>query len=108
MASNTRKTLRNMRPINHKVTPIGMMGRDPLVLPNYSGAAHHSRSHLEDYNANNITAKSIDVDHTATENDEHAVEIDCDAAGFGDVKALNINYVTGAISAGEDEEDNYL
>ena len=41
--------------------------------------------------------------HTATGNDEHGLELDVDAAGFGDVKALDIAYVTGAISAGEDE-----
>ena len=47
---------------------------------------------------------SARISHTATENDDHAVEIDVDAAGFSDVKALDINYITGAISAGEDEE----
>ncbi|KKN77136.1 hypothetical protein LCGC14_0363320 [marine sediment metagenome] len=46
----------------------------------------------------------FDVNHTATENDDHAVEIIVDAAGFGDVKGLDIVYITGAISLGEDEE----
>lgn len=46
---------------------------------------------------------TVDVIHTATEADDHTVEIETDAAGFGDVKALEIDYVTGAISAGEDE-----
>jgi hypothetical protein len=41
--------------------------------------------------------------HVATANDDHAVEIDIDAAGFGDVKAIDIFYDTGAIAAGEDE-----
>ena len=43
------------------------------------------------------------VTHTATQADEHALEIIADAAGFGDVKALDIDYITGAIGAGEDE-----
>ena len=45
----------------------------------------------------------IILSHTATENDEHAFEIDCDAAGYGDVKALDIVYTTGAVAAGEQE-----
>ncbi len=43
------------------------------------------------------------VNHTATATDDHALEIDCDAAGFGDVKALDIAYATGDIAAAEDE-----
>ncbi len=39
--------------------------------------------------------------HTATGADEHAFEMDVDAAGFGDIKGLEINYDTGAISTGE-------
>ncbi len=32
------------------------------------------------------------------------MEIDCDATGFGDVKAVDVVFISGAISAGEDEE----
>ena len=46
---------------------------------------------------------TLDIFHTATENDDHAVEIICDAAGFSDVKALDIDYITGALAALEDE-----
>lgn len=46
----------------------------------------------------------IDLEHTAIESNDHAIEIDVNAAGFGDVKALDIVYITGAISAGSDEE----
>ena len=103
MAKNpTNRILGKMRP--HKVVPIATMGNEPLILPNYSGAAHHSRERSEDYNADNLTAKSIDVDHTAIESDDHAIEIDVNAAGFGDVKALDIVFVTGAIGTGNDEE----
>ena len=49
-------------------------------------------------------AGSMDLVHTATEADDHAFEIDCDAAGFGDVKCLDINYITGAITGVQDEE----
>ncbi len=45
----------------------------------------------------------IDIHHTASIADDHAVEIDMDAAGFGDIKALDVDYITGVITAGEDE-----
>ena len=44
------------------------------------------------------------LDHTATESDDHGLELIIDAAGFGDVKGLFIDYITGAIVTGEDEE----
>lgn len=47
---------------------------------------------------------SVDLVHTSTQSDDHALEIDCDAAGFGDVKALDIDYITGDISGVQDEE----
>ena len=50
-----------------------------------------------------IRATTLDVVHLAATTDDHALEIDADAAGFGDVKALDIDYITGAIGAGDDE-----
>ena len=47
---------------------------------------------------------AADIVHTATENDDHALEIECDAAGFGDVKGLDIDYISGAVGAGDEEE----
>ncbi|HEC61524.1 MAG TPA: hypothetical protein ENI27_04650, partial [bacterium] len=47
--------------------------------------------------------RTLDLTHTAEETDDHALEIAVDAAGFGDVKALEINYTTGAIVLGDDE-----
>ncbi len=46
---------------------------------------------------------SVLIEHTASEADEHALAIIADAAGFGDMKAIDIGYITGAIGAGEDE-----
>ncbi len=46
---------------------------------------------------------SIEMVHTASEADDHAIEIDVNAAGFGDVKALDVVYTTGALAAGSDE-----
>lgn len=43
------------------------------------------------------------IDHTASAADEHAIEIVADAAGFGDVKALDIDYITGAIGTEQEE-----
>jgi hypothetical protein len=45
----------------------------------------------------------VDIIHTATGTDEHALELEVNAAAFGDVKAIDIVYMTGAISAGDDE-----
>jgi hypothetical protein len=46
---------------------------------------------------------AMDIQHTSTATDDHALEIDIDAAGFGDVKAVNIAYTTGAISGTNEE-----
>lgn len=43
------------------------------------------------------------IDHTAAWTDEHALEIDVHAGWFWDVKAIDIDYITGAIWAWEDE-----
>ncbi len=45
----------------------------------------------------------VDFIHTAIEADDHTLELDVDAAGFGDVKAVDVNYDTGAIATGQDE-----
>ena len=47
--------------------------------------------------------KSVDILHTSTHAGDHTLEIDADAAGYGDIKAIDIDYITGPISAGEDE-----
>ncbi len=47
--------------------------------------------------------KSVDILHTSTHTDDHALEIDTDAAGYGDVKAIDLDYITGNITQGEDE-----
>ena len=44
-----------------------------------------------------------DTKHTAINSDDHALEIDVNAAGFGDVKAIDLDYITGAIAGGQDE-----
>jgi len=45
----------------------------------------------------------VEIEHTATEAGDHALDMNVDAAGFGDVKGLEIEYDTGAIAAGQDE-----
>ena len=47
--------------------------------------------------------KSVDILHTATHADDHALEIDTDAAMLGDVKAIDLDYITGQIDTGQDE-----
>lgn len=46
----------------------------------------------------------VELDHTAAENDDHAFEIVCDANNFADVKAIDIDYITGTVGAANDEE----
>ena len=41
---------------------------------------------------------------TADNDDDYAFEISCNANGFGDIKALEIDYATGAITTGTEEE----
>lgn len=50
----------------------------------------------------------VEFEHMADFDGDHGVEIDTDAAGFGDVKALFIDYDTGAIVAEQDEEVIFL
>ena len=50
----------------------------------------------------NVTG-TVDIHHTSISNNDHSLEIDTDAAGFGDVKAIDIVYTTGAITTGDDE-----
>ena len=45
----------------------------------------------------------VDIIHVAVEAQEHALELEVDAAGFGDIKALEIEYDTGAIATGQIE-----
>jgi len=48
-------------------------------------------------------AGHVGIDRTATANDQHALEITADAAGFGDFKVIDVIYTSGTLSAGEDE-----
>lgn len=54
------------------------------------------------FNTVNITGP-IDILHTSIESDDHALEIDINAEGFGDVKAIDISYITGPIATGSSE-----
>jgi len=45
----------------------------------------------------------VDISHTAASAGEHAIDLDIDAAGFGGVNAIEMNYMTGALAAGDDE-----
>ncbi len=68
-----------------------------LVIGNYTLADLSDSDSL-------TVVDGFDLIHTATHSDDHAFEIVLDAAGFGDVKGIDINYITGAITTGQDEE----
>lgn len=42
------------------------------------------------------------INHVSTEDTDHAFQIGVDAAGFGDIKAIQIDYETGGIGAGSE------
>ena len=59
--------------------------------------------------ASPLTLDTVDIDgsllitHTSTFSDDHVIEIDVNAAGYGDVEAIDIAYATGAIASGAEE-----
>lgn len=79
-----------------RVNTAGVQLNDTLDITGASGQAIVVNSGLS-------TFQEVDIFHTTVAADEHALEIITDAAGFGDVKALEIQYETGAINTGTDE-----
>lgn len=63
------------------------------------GSVAFAQSYVEELN---VVGQAI-YSFTATENDTHAATMSVNAAGFGDVKAFEVMYSTGAVSAGETE-----
>ncbi len=45
----------------------------------------------------------VGIDHTSDIDDAHALELIANANGFADFKAIDINYITGALAAGEED-----
>ncbi len=43
----------------------------------------------------------LDIIHTATADDDHAIDIEMNAAGFANVRAVNLAYNSGALAAGD-------
>lgn len=43
---------------------------------------------------------TIRLTHTSTHSDDHGLQVDLDAAGFGDAEAMDISYTTGDVGAG--------
>lgn len=102
------------------------LGQDPIIQQSTSGHGHdeirdndHDTGWRTEQNkgedilrarANGVELMTIGEDgavlikHTAGAADEHALEIDVDAAGFGDISGIDIDYITGAVVTGEDEE----
>ena len=72
---------------------------DNVLIPSGQVRIGASPSTLDDLDVDGAAL----ISHTAVEADDHALEIDCDAAGFGDVKAIDVEYVTGGISTGSGE-----
>ena len=88
--------------------PGGALKKDGMHRPEGAGNFSNAEDVLDDVQeiiTPFIEAEAIEINHTHETGDVHeALKINVDAAGFGDVKALDIVYSTGAISAGQDEE----
>lgn len=88
-------------------------GRNFILAKTSEGGVTYSYAPSLDFNSEDFIIEIIDNDltitghvdiiHTATETDDHALEISIFAEGFGDVKALDIFYDTGVLTDGNDE-----
>ena len=91
---------------------IGVQANGTLLCATDSGGGHgdpydQSLNTTDQVTFNNVTVLgTLDINHTANQDDDHAVEIDVFASGFADIKAIFINYITGAL--GDDEDDEVI
>jgi hypothetical protein len=91
----------------HTGDVVGPAGATDEALARYNtttGLLIQDSTVLVDDTGNMSGLESVLVDHTATENDDFAVKVMADAAGFSDVKAVDVNFITGAIAASDNEE----
>jgi hypothetical protein len=51
-------------------------------------------------------ATHVHIDHTAIADHDHVFEIRCDTAGYADIKAIELDYITGALAAGDAQSIN--
>lgn len=72
---------------------------DPIELEAGGSRKYFSVDGTDWYTGVQSNPQTVFISHTAGADDDHAVEIRLDAAGFGDVKAVDIDYITGAIAA---------
>lgn len=118
------------------ITSNGHMDNIPDLYPTFIGSGFNSTINIHDqdlnttsnnvqFNTTNITTSlaigngsdfsheldvhgHVEFEHVADQDGDHALEIDLDAAGFGDVKAIFIDYDSGAIVLEQDEEVIFL
>ena len=69
----------------------------PTLGGNLDGGA------LDMANINDIAASQMELTHTATSNEEHAIELIVDAGAFADVRALDIEYDAGTLTNGQED-----
>jgi hypothetical protein len=106
-ASHTADTLAN---VNTKISDANIAARPASAadnsVPRHDGdeTALQSSGVLIDDGDCVTGVTCLEIDHTAVESDDHALVIRVDAAGFSDVKAVDIAYTTGAIGVSVDEE----
>lgn len=72
---------------------------DPLVLEAGGSRKYFTIDGTDWYTGVQSNLQTVHIVHTAGVDDDFAFDIRLDAAGFGDVKAIDIDYVTGAIAA---------
>jgi hypothetical protein len=77
-----------------------------LIIQGASGQTAHNfmvRNNAGDRLFNISANGEVDIIHTATSNEEEALEVDCIAGGFADMKCLDIVFTTGALAAGQED-----
>ena len=103
---------------NKYVTSSGGGGADGVGVTTSSLGDYADGNIVFVFNSSTISATSsfhinsstgeITIIHNAGSDDEVAVEIIVNAAGNADIKALFIDYITGAVGPGDDEEGIFI
>jgi hypothetical protein len=86
----------------------GLTVEDDIFLPNDAsvinwGAGDITCTYDSTLQELKFAGGAYEFDHTATEADDHCIEIVHNAAGFGDSEAIDIDYITGALASGDEE-----
>lgn len=84
--------------------PIGTFTPGSIIFAGATNLQEDNTNFFWDDTLNEIEiVGSQRITHLASVSDDHALEIDVNSAGFGDVRAIEINYNASTLAATEDE-----